>query len=211
MDMKLSQRGRTPGRITVAKNEYDTAKKAVVPLEIFGHTIDVRAAVVSQEKLEKLYKGERFAVVISGEERTFIFFNKELPVPPAVVSFIPKLMAIHCIAHLFANDNMERSERGYYPIRLELAYAKRLLDPEVYVVYEKWRETVERSDFFNKCERFSMIARTCMDLPEIERELFIFAHNANFLLKDSTKSLKRPPPAKTETQRKKTGKSNVQR
>jgi hypothetical protein len=167
-----------------ARELYESSAKVNVPMKIGRYTIGVKAAIVPESELEKLFEGERFAGIMASTDERYQFFNKTIKVPPRVAPFMAELMAFHCLASIrvksFGDETGTLSQ--YQAIALEMAYARSKMDPETYSVYERWRQGIERSGFFQRSDWQEIVAMTSKRFRDIVEDVHGNALKIGFLV-----------------------------
>lgn len=167
-----------------ARRLFEESQKVNVPIDIGRYKIAVRAAIVSERDLTTLFEAEKFAGIIARLGESYQFFNRELRSPDDFRTLMPKLMAFHCLASIKVPDYGD--ETGIVPqyqaIALELAYAKTLMKIGKYAAYEKWRQTVERTDFFRRPDWPEIVAMTFDRFKDLSESFHKNAQEAKFLV-----------------------------
>jgi hypothetical protein len=148
--LRLSQKLEDP--FEYARELFESSKKANVPIKIGKYTILVRAALVNEDQLGKLFENEHFGGVIARLEERYQFFNREIRAPAEFGALMPRLIAFHCLASIKVSDFADESGTisQYQAIALELAYARSNMREKAYQRYEAWRAAIERTDFFRR-------------------------------------------------------------
>jgi hypothetical protein len=167
-----------------ARRLFSNSNKVNTPIELGDHIIVVRAALVDQEDLEILFEDERFAGIMARSDEQYQFINRELHFPKDFMPVAPKLMAFHCLAAIKVDSFGDETGTipQYQAIALELAYAKSLIPKSKYQAYEAWRQTIERSDFFDRDDWRGIVDRTSERFRELGFEMQRNAHEAQFIV-----------------------------
>ncbi|MEW6036017.1 MAG: hypothetical protein AB1529_05370 [Candidatus Micrarchaeota archaeon] len=175
-----------------ARRIYGRSRKVVVPVELGDFSVAVRAAIVKESELLRLFEMEKFAGIMARLDEQYLFFNRHLRSPTNVAAILPQLMAFHCLAAIrvpdFGDDTGTIPQ--YQAILLEMAYARtKLMDPG-YGEYESWRPTIERSDFFQRPDWKELVRKTQAWLNAEKGKLVENAENAGFGISQKGEMLK---------------------
>ena len=184
LDCTLQIRQELQDPLETARALFESSPKVNVPIKIGIYTIIINAAIVSEEELVRLFENERFAGIISRSEERYQFFNRHLRVPKEITSFLPQLMAFHCLAaiHVSSFGDETGTLNQYQAIALEMAYAKTLFSDKQYAIYENWRQTIERTDFFKRSDWRDIFARVSARFRDFIEEMHRNAHKAMFVV-----------------------------